>query len=89
MGRKAKGQRSLEKKNAKKAQKAQDRAAMTAKIGHTKSRRAVKKARSILTPSVKHAVANCGNPGCERCHSLLVGNTTTVAVSVSQLQAAS
>jgi len=76
MGKRAKGKRAEEKKQQKKAAKA---ARMTmyagfAKLGKTKkTRRALKKARSVLTPSIKHAIQNCGNPGCDRCAPLLIG----------------
>ena len=39
-----------------------------AKAGKLKnSKRQKKKATAQLTPSIKHAAANCGNPGCKRC----------------------
>ena len=76
MGRKAKGKRAEEKKQAKKAAKAARRTMYEgfSKLGKSKrSRRAIKKTKSRLTPSIKHAVANCGNPGCQRCAPLLIG----------------
>ena len=77
MGRKAKGKRAEEKKQQKKAAKMERRTKYEgfAKLGKLKgTKRFRAKSKSTLTPSIKHPMENCGNPGCGRCRPLLVGH---------------
>ena len=70
MGKRSKGARSSARTQQRKADKAAKRALYESfgKAGRTKgSRRAKRKAQAVLTPSIKHPCAHCGNAGCARC----------------------
>jgi nicotinic acid phosphoribosyltransferase len=67
----------VEKMKKRRAEKAAKRAKYAALKGTSKktkvSTRMAAKSRVSGTHKHAHIMANCGNPGCSRCHAMLVG----------------
>ena len=74
MGKKSKSARS----DAKKAERHAAKAARTALYASQSQSNKRQSSRSDGTAKsfVKHAIANCGNPGCKRCQPLLIPGWT-------------